>query len=116
MEDGKGVCTGLTMSTASPISCSRFARLLPTVPEICGLGMPTDLSNLTNYGLKAAAGMRRAPRITDIQINGVSAADRMRKRDGKTSLELSDGETGISVGYSDLAYSDPLYGQLQYRL
>lgn len=117
MEDGKGRLHWFNNVDGLP---DIVFTLCPPVTDSAGnmwLGNAHGLVKLDKLRLKSSlAGMHRAPRITDIQINGVSAADRMRKRDGKTSLELSDGETGISVGYSDLAYSDPLYGQLQYRL
>ena len=58
----------------------------------------------------------RRPGITDVMVNGRSAAGRLVRSKGETILNLSDGESGLTVNWSDLAYADPRYTHVEYRL
>lgn len=60
--------------------------------------------------------LERHPRITDVMVNGRSAAGRLERAKGSSVLRLSDGESGMMVKWSDLAYADPRYSHVEYRL
>ena len=58
----------------------------------------------------------RSPLITDVMVNGHSAAARLvRAKDG-LELCLNDGENGLTVNWSDLTYTDPRFSHVEYRL
>lgn len=60
--------------------------------------------------------LQRRPRITDVQVNGRSAAGRLVHSKSGDVLNLSDGESGLTVNWSDLGYTDPRYAHVEYRL
>ena len=54
--------------------------------------------------------------ITDVLVNGKSAASRLHRTKEVAELRLNDGETGLTVNWSDLAYTHPRYTHIEYRL
>lgn len=58
----------------------------------------------------------RCPLITDVMVNGRSAAARLVRAKGEMSLSLNEGENGLTVNWSDLAYTDPRFAHVEYRL
>ena len=66
--------------------------------------------------LRSLEELERKPMITDVLVNGKSAASRLHRTKEVAELRLNDGETGLTVNWSDLAYTHPRYTHIEYRL
>lgn len=68
---------------------------------------PADKVNVPKYNLA----------ITAFSVNGVSADDKIEKKDEKTyEINLDSEQRNITIGISDFRYTDPAYMTFEYKL